>query len=226
MGKVVVVRKVEDLEKLRNYKDVERLTVFVLENIYFEDGYYFLPINLPETDVIIYGLNNSINNLNVNNVKVNNSGLFGSVRNLYVKNLKFRDAKIKGNEVCGILAGHVEFDLNVDGLEVEGFVNSDAISGGLIGTGHGIKVSKSIICPTITGRGCLGGVAGMADTCDVDSTVVSATFKPTRIYRNQNNLIDQYVGYLGSRENARVEALTKEVNEYVEQKQAIKELSL
>lgn len=226
MGKVAIVRKVEDLEKLRNYKDAERLTVFVLENINFEDGYYFLPINLPNTDVVIYGLNNTINNLNVNNFKVNNSGLFGSVKNLYVKNLRLRDAKIKGNEICGILAGHVEFNLNVDGVEIEGTVSSDAISGGLIGTGHGIKVSKSIICPTIKGRGCLGGVAGMADTCYVDSTIVSATFKPTRIYENGNNLIDQYVGYLGSRENERVEALTKEVNDYIEEKQITKEYHL
>lgn len=226
MGKVAIVRKVEDLEKLRNYKDTERLTIFVLDNIYFEDGYYFLPINLPNTDVVIYGLNNSINNLNVNNLKVNNSGLFGSVKNLYVKNLRVRDAKVKGNEVCGILAGHVEFDLNVDGIEIEGTINSDAISGGLIGTGHVIKVTKSIICPTIKGRGCLGGIAGMADICLVDNTIVSATIKPTVIDVNGNNLIDQYVGYLSSRENERVEALAREVNDYLEEKQITKEYHL
>lgn len=226
MGKVAIVRKVEDLEKLRDYKNTERLTIFVLNNIYFEDGYYFLPINLPNTDVVIFGLNNMISNLNVNNIKVNNSGLFGSVKNLYVKNLRVRDAKIKGNEICGILAGHVEFDLKVDGVEIEGSVNSDAISGGLIGTGHGIQVSKSIICPTIKGRGCLGGVAGMADTCDIQDSLVSATFKPTQAYKNENNLIDKYVGYLGSRENDRVEALTKEVNDYLEEKQMTKEYHL
>ena len=226
MGKIAIVRKVEDLEKLRNYKDEERLTVFLLDNICFANGYYFLPINLPNTDVIIYGLNNCINNLNVNNLTVNNSGLFGSVKNLYVKNLRMRDAKIKGNEVCGILAGHVEFDLNIDGIEIEGLVNSDAISGGLIGTGHRIKITNSIIYPTIKGRGCLGGVAGMADTCDVENSIISATFKPTHIYSNGNNLIDQYVGYLGSRENKRVEALAQKVNDYLEDKEKIRGLNL
>lgn len=226
MGKVAIVRKVEDLEKLRNYKDAERLTIFILSNISFENGYYFLPINLPNTDVVVYGLNNTISDLNINNIKSFNSGLFGSVKNLYVKNLKMRDAKVKGTEICGILAGHVEFELNVDGVEIEGIINSDAISGGLIGTGHIIKVTKSTICPTIKGRGCLGGIAGMADICLVDGTVVSATIKPTVIDVNGNNLIDRYVGYLGSREKERVEVLTKEVNEYLEEKQMTKEYHL
>lgn len=225
MGKVAIVRKVEDLEKLRNYKDVERLTVFILGNISFENGYYFLPINLPNTDVVVYGLNNCINNLNVNNIKSFNSGLFGSVKNLYVKNLKMRDAKVKGTEMCGILAGYVEFELNVDGVEIEGIINSDAISGGLIGRGYNTKISNSIICPTIEGRGCIGGIAGMASTCEVNNSIISATFKPTEI-RATGNLVDQYVGYLDSRENGRVAALTKEVNDYVEEKQMTKEYHL
>lgn len=226
MNKIVVVRKVEDLEKLREIGNPEKLTVFVLNDIHFEDGYYFLPINLPETDVIIYGLCNGIYNLTVNNKTINNCGLFGSVRNLYAKNLKISRAKIYGNEVCGILAGHVEFAFNGDGLEIEGIIKSDAISGGVIGTGHDINISNSIICPTISGRGCLGGVAGMADTCNVNNSVVSATFKPNYIYPNGNNLIDNYVGYLGTRENPRVEAMVSEVYEYLEKKDMIKGLNL
>ena len=106
-------------------------------------------------------------------------------------------------------------------VEIEGIINSDAISGGLIGRGYNTKISNSIICPTIEGRGCIGGIAGMASTCEVNNSIISATFKPTEI-RATGNLVDQYVGYLDSRENGRVAALTKEVNDYVEEKQMTK----
>ena len=85
MNKIAVVKNLEDLEKLRKYTNVDKLTIFLLNDIYFEEGYYHLPIELKNTDVIIYGLYNGIYNLKVNNKTINNAGLFGSVKNLYVK---------------------------------------------------------------------------------------------------------------------------------------------
>lgn len=215
-SKIVIIKNVEDIEKLRTLKNAERVFIFLLGDVYFEEGHYHLPIDLKDTDVVIYGLCNGIYNMQVNNKKINNAGFFGSVKNLYVRNLKISNAKIISNEVNGVIAGNVTGNVVVDGLESDSLITSDAISGGVVGACNNIDVKNSIIFTTISGRGVLGGLAGIADKYEIENSVLNPSFKPT--YENDNSkiLIDQHVGYLGTRENTRVLALTKEVNEYLE----------
>ncbi|MBQ7790530.1 MAG: hypothetical protein IJ399_04625 [Bacilli bacterium] len=217
MNKIVIVKNLEDLEKLRKYTNVDKLTIFLLNDIYFEEGYYHLPIELKNTDVIIYGLYNGIYNLKVNNKTINNAGLFGSVKNLYVKNLKMSNVKITANEINGVIAGRVNEDVVVDGVELDSLITSDAVSGGVVGTCNNIAVRNSRIFTTISGRGVLGGLAGIADKYEMKNTFLKVSFQPRYKNKNENILIDRYVGYLGERENERVMALTEEVNEYLEQ---------
>ena len=215
-SKVVVIKNVNDIEKLRNLKNIERLTIFLLNDIYYEEEHYHLPIELENSDVVFYGLGNGIYNLQVNNKKINNAGLFGSVKNLYVKNLTMANAKIISNEINGVIAGSVSEDVFADGIEFDSIIQSDAISGGIVGACNNIEVKNSIVFTTISGRGVLGGLAGIADKYETKNCILNTSFKPIQNLEKDKTLIDQYVGYLGTRENPRVMALTEQVNEYLE----------
>ena len=226
MNKVVVARNVFDLEKLRECKGSEKVTLFILNDIHFDEENSFYPINLENTDVIVYGLTNTLHDLVIEAKYNNYVGLFSNVRNLYVKNLNVKNALVLGNEVCGILAGHIDEELSVDGCDISGSIISDAITGGLAGSAGKVNVNKSLICSTISGRGCLAGVAGMADSCDMNDSLVNATFKPTQIVRNGKCLIDQYVAYLGTKEAPRVEKMAMDVNDFLEERNACKRMLL
>lgn len=215
-NKMVLIKNTNDIEKLRNLKNTERVTIFLLNDIYFKEEQYHLPINLENSNVIFYGLNHSINNLQINNKNKNNTGLFSSVKNLYVRNLKISNAKLISNEVNGLIAGEVKEDVFVDGLELDSVIISDAISGGIVGACNNIDVKNSIIFSTISGRGVLGGLAGIAEKYRIENIILNTSFKPNSVLPKEKSLIDQYVGYLGERENPRVMALTEQVNEQIE----------
>lgn len=218
MSKVVIVRKVEDFDKIRDAKGSEKLTIFLLNDVSFEEGHLLLPIDLTGTEVCIYGLGNTINNLKINNVHAKQSGLFSSVKNLYVKKLKVTRAKVIGDEICGVLAGHVDESFVADELYVNSDVDCHAISGGVIGSANTVYINDSTICTTLSGNGVLGGIAGMADNCFVNESVVNVTFKPKSKLVGKKNLLDGYVGYLGTREGAIADAMVEEVYEYLESK--------
>lgn len=222
MTKVVVVRNVEDFEKIRKAKGCDKLTVFILNDVDFEDGHLFLPIDLSGTEVCIYGLGNTINNLTINNVFAKQSGLFSCVKNLFVKKLKVTRAKVIGDEICGVLAGRVDESFIADELYINSEVNCYAISGGVIGVADTVYVNDSTICTTLSGKGVLGGLAGMAENCFVNESNVDVTFKPVNGKFTRKNMIDSYVGYLGERENPRVEAMVREVCEYLEEKDILR----
>lgn len=222
MNKTVVIRKEEDFDKIRELKGCDKLTIFILSDVYFEEGHLFLPIDLTGTEVCIYGLGNTLNNFNVNNVYSKQSGLFSNVKNLYVKKLKVTRAKVVGDEICGILAGHVDETFIGDELYVNSEVDCHAISGGVVGVAKTVCINDSTILTTLSGKGVLGGIAGMADNCYVNESIVNATFKPKMQSVSKKNMLDTYVGYLGSRENPRVSALTKEVLDYLDQNEELK----
>lgn len=225
-NKTIIVKSIKDLEKIRGIKKVERLTIFIMKDIYIQDEYNHTPIELENTDVVIYGLSNGIYNLQINNRNKNNAGLFGNVRNLYVKNLKLSNVVIKSNEINGTLAARVVENVEVDGLELDSVIESDAVSGGIVGTCNEIEVKNSQIFTTISGRGVLGGLSGIAEKYKIENTILSASFKPANIKLYRNILVDLYVGYLGEKENARVALLTEEANEYVENKNMQRKLNM
>ena len=217
MKKVIFVKSIEDLENIRNFKDLDRLTIILLNDIYFDEGYYFSPINMSGTDVVIYGFNNSINSLTTKNKSINYSGLFSEVKSLYVKNLRMYRANINANEVCGILAGRVAGDVNISGVFIDGVINCDAIGGGIVGICKNINVNNSYINTTFNARGALGGLAAMADDYSFKDSYLNACFN-AKEYR----LIDHYVAYLGKREGVVAKAITVEANDHYERTQSIK----
>lgn len=225
-NKTIIVKSIKDLEKIRGIKKVERLTIFIMKDIYIQDEYNHTPIELENTDVVIYGLSNGIYNLQINNRNKNNAGLFGNVRNLYVKNLKLSNVVIKSNEINGTLAARVVENVEVDGLELDSVIESDAVSGGIVGTCNEIEVKNSQIFTTISGRGVLGGLSGIAEKYKIENTILSASFKPANTKLCRNILVDLYVGYLGEKENVRVALLTEEANEYVENKNMQRKLNM
>lgn len=222
MNKVVVIRKEEDFDKIRSVKGCEKLTVFILSDVNFEDGHLFLPIDLSGTEVSIYGLGNTLNNLTINNVDSKQVGLFSSVKNLYVKKLKVTKAKVNGDEVCGVLAGHVDESFIADELYMDSDVDCHAISGGVIGSADTVFINESTICSSLSGVGVLGGIAGMADNCFVNESIVNTTFKPKSKYAGKRSLIDTYVGYLGSREGVIADLMVEEVFKSLEEKNSMK----
>lgn len=221
-NKVVIIRKEEDFDKIRLAKGCEKLTVFLLNDVSFEEGHLLLPIDLTGTEVVFYGLGNTLNNIKVHNVHALQSGMFSNVKNLYVKKLNVTRAKVIGDEVCGVLAGHVDENFVADGLNITSDVDCHAVSGGVVGVAKTVFVTNSTICSTVSGKGVLGGIAGMADGCYVCDSLINATFKPKTSLSNEKCKIDTFVGYLGSREDARVAAMTKEVHEYLEEKEQIR----
>ena len=224
--KTLIVKNIKDLEKIRNMKNIERLTIFIMKDIYIQDEYNYTPIELENTDVVIYGLCNGIYNLQINNRNKNNAGLFGNIRNLYVRNLKLSNVVIKSNEINGTLAARVAENVEIDGVEIDSVIESDAVSGGVVGTCNEIEVKNSQIFTTISGRGVLGGLAGIAEKYNLENTLLNASFKPSNTKLCRNILVDLYVGYLGEKENARVALLTEEVNEYVENKNMQRKLNM
>lgn len=222
MKNIVVIRKVEDLEKIREAKNCDKLSVYLLNDISFDEGHFLLPIDLENTDVIFYGLGNTINNLTINNVMSKCSGLFSNVKSLCVKKLKVTDASVIGEEVCGTLAGYVKEDFAADELELHSVVDSEAMSGGVVGIAKNINIKDSLICTNISGKGVIGGIAGSADACEVNNSIVNVSLKPKTSFVSSKLLFDTYVGYLGSREKLRVFALTEDVFEYLEERDSYK----
>ena len=217
MKKVLFIRSVEDLENVRLFNDYDRLTIIILNDVFFENGYNFVPINLENTDVIIYGFNNCINSISVKNEKRNYSGLFSKVKSLNVKYLRMYRADINGDEICGVLAGRVSGDVNVSGLFIDGVINCDALGGGIVGVCNNINVENSFINTIFNARGALGGLAAMAEDYKFNNSDLNISFN-AKDFR----LIDHYVAYLGKREGSYTRVLAKELSDEYDKKEETK----
>ena len=129
--KVIVVKTIEDLEKIREVKSGK--AVIILKNdLDLKEIENFTSINIPNASIIIYGRGHKIYNMNIDSC-LDSVGMFSEVNNLYVRNILFDSANVKGNTEVGILAGHVNGKLDVEDSLFNGKIEGNAFVGGIAG---------------------------------------------------------------------------------------------
>ncbi|NLC48463.1 MAG: hypothetical protein GX758_03795 [Tenericutes bacterium] len=196
--KIILIKTVEDLEKIRKVEEDSTVVLILTEDIdfvdpieYFKGNYIktgkpkFDPINVNGLNVIIYGNGHTISNLNVDINYNDCAGLFSKVDNLYIRNTKFYQSQIKGNDSVGIIAGEVHGKANIRSIEIiGGKVEGKLWVGGMVGYSHEVDVQNSYVNLEIKSEDLYGAVAGLAldnfNSKNVDATVFT---------RNEDNEI-------------------------------------
>ena len=129
--KVIVIKTIEDLEKIRKVKS-GKVIIILKGNLDLKDIESFRSINIPNTSVIIYGGGHTIYNMTIDS-NLDSVGMFSEVNNLYVRNILFDSANVKGNTEVGILSVHVNGKLDVKDSLFNGKIEGNAFVGGIAG---------------------------------------------------------------------------------------------
>lgn len=157
--KVIVVKTIEDLEKLREVKS-GKVAVILKGDLDLKDIKNFRSINIPSTSVIIYGAGHTIYNMNIES-SLDSVGMFSEVKNLYVRNLLFDNANVKGNDEVGILAGHVGGKLDVKESLFNGTVEGKSFVGGVAGLAEESEFKIVDVFAEIEAEEFVGGLVGL-----------------------------------------------------------------
>lgn len=157
--KVIVVKTIEDLEKIRKVKS-GKVIIILKENLDLKDIESFRSINIPNTSVIIYGGGHTIYNMTIDS-NLDSVGMFSEVNNLYVRNLFFDNAKVKGNNEVGILAGHVDGKLDVKDSLFNGEVKGNFFVGGIAGLTEESEFKSTDVFADINAEEFVGGLVGL-----------------------------------------------------------------
>lgn len=157
--KVVVVKTIEDLEKIRKVKS-GKVIIILKGNLDLKDIESFRSINIPNTSVIIYGGGHTIYNMTIDS-NLDSVGMFSEVNNLYVRNLLFDNAKVKGNNEVGILAGHVDGKLDVKDSLFNGEVKGNFFVGGIAGLTEESEFKSTDVFADINAEEFVGGLVGL-----------------------------------------------------------------
>ena len=157
--KVIVVKTIEDLEKIREVKS-GKVAIIIKGDLDLEEVKNFKSINIPKTSVIIYGCGHTINNMTIDSC-LDSVGMFSEVNNLYVRNLIFDNANVKGNDEVGILAGHVDGKLDVKDSLFNGNVEGQAFVGGIAGLTEEAEFRTVDVFAEIKADEFVGGLVGL-----------------------------------------------------------------
>ena len=157
--KVIVVKTIEDLEKIRKVKS-GKVIIILKGNLDLKDIESFRSINIPNTSVIIYGGGHTIYNMTID-PNLDSVGMFSEVNNLYVRNLLFDNAKVKGNNEVGILAGHVDGKLDVKDSLFNGEVKGNFFVGGIAGLTEESEFKSTDVFADINAEEFVGGLVGL-----------------------------------------------------------------
>lgn len=157
--KVIVVKTIEDLEKIRKVKS-GKVIIILKGNLDLKDIESFRSINIPNTSVIIYGGGHTIYNMTIDS-NLDSVGMFSEVNNLYVRNLLFDNAKVKGNNEVGILAGHVDGKLDVKNSLFNGEVKGNFFVGGIAGLTEESEFKSTDVFADINAEEFVGGLVGL-----------------------------------------------------------------
>lgn len=221
--KVNVISSQEDLEKLKP-SNSDKVILLITNNINLTRS--FKPINMENNDVIVFGNNKTISNLNIDNLESKGTGIFSKVKNLYVRNLNIEGARINAEEVCGVLCGDVNGDFTCKNSKVSSVIHADSMAGGLVGVARNIDLDNVCINTYIEARGCIGGVAGMANTYTESNTNVNSTLKSTYSNLAHDTLTHFDVGHLNSREKGKIHYMAKEENDRIDESEDRHEYNL
>ena len=157
--KVIVVKTIEDLEKIRKVKS-GKVIIILKGNLDLKDIESFRSINIPNTSVIIYGGGHTIYNMTIDS-NLDSVGMFSEVNNLYVRNILFDSANVKGNTEVGILAGHVNGKLDVEDSLFNGKIEGNAFVGGIAGLTEEAEFKSVDVFAEIKGEEFVGGLVGL-----------------------------------------------------------------
>ncbi len=195
-----VINEVNDFLRLRNIKENESMVIVINKNINFND-IEFKPINAKTNNIIIYGLNNKISNLKIDNGQEENTGLFSEVKNLYVRGLELDNFSIYGGVCTGSLVGNASEYVSVKNSKFNGLIDAEAYAGGLVGTCKKLELENNNINTMVKAIDVVGGVVGLADEIVhknniVDSKIISKG-KAKGLYAGYNSKEKEpYVTYL------------------------------
>ncbi len=157
--KIIVVKTIEDLEKIREVKSGK--AVIILKNdLDLKEIENFTSINIPNASIIIYGRGHKIYNMNIDSC-LDSVGMFSEVNNLYVRNILFDSANVKGNTEVGILAGHVNGKLDVKDSLFNGKIEGNAFVGGIAGLTEEAEFKSVDVFAEIKGEEFVGGLVGL-----------------------------------------------------------------
>ena len=157
--KVIVIKTIEDLEKIRKVKS-GKVIIILKGNLDLKDIESFRSINIPNTSVIIYGGGHTIYNMTIDS-NLDSVGMFSEVNNLYVRNILFDSANVKGNTEVGILAGHVNGKLDVKDSLFNGKIEGNAFVGGIAGLTEEAEFKSVDVFAEIKGEEFVGGLVGL-----------------------------------------------------------------
>jgi len=202
--RVIIIKNVEDLEKINKLH--EGLNVILIRNNINLENINFKPIDAEDSDVIIYGFNKTIYNLNIDNKENMYTGLFSKVRNIYVRNITITNVNIKGGSCIGILAGYVENKTEMVDALVRGKLEGLSHIGGVVGVTKNIITKKSFVKPTIKAKDVVGSITAMAETAVIETTKVDAT------HEVEGKIQGSRIGYLSSNEEERIIKLIEETS--------------
>lgn len=156
--KVIVVKTIEDLERIKELKS-DRVVVVLNNDLNLKDIKNFKSINMSDTSVVIYGRGHTIKNLTVD--AEDTVGMFSEVKDLYVRNIIFDNVDIKGKCEVGILAGVVIRKLDIKDALFHGKIEGKSFVGGLCGLGENIKAENVDLFTKIKGEEFTGTVVGL-----------------------------------------------------------------
>ena len=181
-----------------------KIFINIRKDILFEGT--FKPIDASFFDVTINGNNHTLTGLRVNHIgydrdKLDNTGMFSSVNSLEVHDLKVENSYIYGGVKCGTFAGHVENDVLLDQVTLDDVIaNSEAFCGGAVGRCANLNVFNCDFNVSVYGHDVVGGVAGMANKFTEENNNIDAKgisigkaignetgYCEIRLKRNHNN---------------------------------------
>lgn len=156
--KVIVVKTIEDLERIKGLKS-DKVVIILNNDLDLKDIKNFESINMSNTSVIIYGRGHTIKNLTIDGEET--VGMFSETKDLYVRNIIFDNVNIKGEHEVGVLAGHVNGNVDVKGSLFHGKITGNSFIGSICGTSESVNIENVDLFTEVKGEELTGSVVGI-----------------------------------------------------------------
>ncbi len=163
--KVIVVKTIEDFEKIRLIRGDARIIVILANDIDFKNN-EFLTLLKPYASVIMYGMNHSISNVVIKGNGSKKVGFFGNLRNLYIRGVNFNNITVEGYKEVGSIAGDVSENVNLKDANVKSNVTGYDFVGGVVGSCDHFKIVDSKVDTTVHAQDLYGSVVGFSSSYD------------------------------------------------------------
>lgn len=161
--KVVVIKAIEDFEKIRVIRGNARIIVVLATSIDFK-GEEFLPLIKPDASIIMYGNGNTISNMVIDGMGREKVGIFGEVENLYVRGVNLNNIIVCGNKDVGALAGDVTDKVDLKNVNVLSRTSGYQFVGGVVGSATEFKIADCSINSDVSSLDTAGNVIALCHT--------------------------------------------------------------